>query len=237
MSDFGDPFVSSLFPFASERLQAHALPAMSVLQGLDGPILLETGAARVEGDVLLVRQDIHHQVWIGGRARILNLNGLVYPFGDELARPLTGPLRHVALDALLGDRAALAELRLWLGHRQPACPDDIARVLRRVGADPMVRMSQQELAASLGMERTRALRYFKSATGMTFRRFKSWSALQDAARQLMGGGLVRDAALDNGFADSAHLSRSFRVTLGLTPRDAVAGYRAAIGAASQSCQA
>ena len=42
-------------------------------------------------------------------------------------------------------------------------------------------LSQLALAHRLKMERTSALRMFKAATGLTFRRFKQWSALQHAA--------------------------------------------------------
>lgn len=224
-----DPFSSALFPFAAQRLHAHALLATSVLCGLDGPVELETMTHRVAGNVVLVRPHIHHQVKIGGQARILILNGLTYPFNDELGRPLSGPLGKLAVDATCGSEWAMLELRSRLQHRQASCPDDIVGVVRALSADPMSRMSQYELASKLGMERTRALRYFGSATGMTFRKFKLWLAVQNSARQLMQGDLVRNAALDNGFADSAHLSRTFKHMLGITPSDAVAGYRVSTG--------
>ncbi|WP_414711926.1 helix-turn-helix domain-containing protein [Sphingopyxis sp.] len=35
------------------------------------------------------------------------------------------------------------------------------------------------------------------------------------------GALVRTAAMDAGFADTAHLSRAFRETFGLTPSAAI----------------
>jgi AraC-like DNA-binding protein len=87
----------------------------------------------------------------------------------------------------------------------------------------MQRMSQGELARRLRMERTRALRCFKTATGQTFRELKRWSALQHAARLMVDGALVRTAAMDAGFADTAHLSRVFRRGFGLTPSAAIAG--------------
>lgn len=87
----------------------------------------------------------------------------------------------------------------------------------------MQRMSQGELARRLSMERTRALRCFKAATGQTFREFKRWSSLQHAAQLMAEGALVRTAAMDAGFADTAHLSRVFRRGFGLTPSAAIAG--------------
>ena len=97
------------------------------------------------------------------------------------------------------------------------------QAVRAIYADPMQRMSQGELARRLSMERTRALRCFKAATGQTFREFKRWSALQQAALMMAEGALVRTAAMDAGFADTAHLSRVFRRGFGLTPSAAIAG--------------
>jgi AraC-like DNA-binding protein len=102
-------------------------------------------------------------------------------------------------------------------------------VIETIIAEPMLRLSQLELAHRLKMERTSALRMFKAATGLTFRRFKQWSALQHAARQIAAGELVRTAAMDAGFADTAHLTRTFRASFGLTPSEAIAG-RAQAGA-------
>jgi AraC-like DNA-binding protein len=79
------------------------------------------------------------------------------------------------------------------------------------------------LAQRLGLERTRALRLFKEATGTTFRQFKRWTGLQHAARLIVSGAGVRTAAMDAGFADTAHLTRTFKQCFGLTPSQAIAG--------------
>jgi AraC-like DNA-binding protein len=89
----------------------------------------------------------------------------------------------------------------------------------------MMRMSQGELADRLRLERTQALRAFKAATGMTFRELKRWTALCAATRQIAEGQLVRTAAMDAGFADTAHLTRTFRTAFGTTPTLATADRR------------
>src|SRR6185369_11332073 len=108
-------------------------------------------------------------------------------------------------------------------------PQRLGAVIETIIAEPMLRMSQLELAQRLKMERTSALRAFKAATGLTFRRFKQWSALKHAARQIAAGELARTAAMDAGFADAAHLTRTFRASFGFTPSQAIAG-RAQAGA-------
>jgi AraC-like DNA-binding protein len=154
---------------------------------------------------------------------VLYLNGLAFPFDAPLAEGLGGVLAHLASDALRGDRSAMQELRARLTARAPRLPTGIAEVVRVIYAEPTQRMSQIELARRLRMERTRALRCFKASTGQTFRDFKRWSALLHAAQRMAEGALVRTAALDAGFADTAHLSRVFRQGFGLTPSAAIAG--------------
>jgi AraC-like DNA-binding protein len=178
----------------------------------------------VTGDALIVRPGIAHCVAFGERgADVIYLNGLAFPFTAPLAVAATGALAQLTPRAIGGEADAVAELRLRLGSATAPLPANMAAIVRAIEADPMTRMSQAELARRLGMERTRALRRFKAATGLTFRAFKLWSGLQHAARQLEAGVLVRTAAMDAGFADTAHLSRSFRALFGLSPSAAIAG--------------
>ncbi|WKD49663.1 AraC family transcriptional regulator [Microbulbifer spongiae] len=228
MKDSMPTFPSSLFPFSANRISAHAMPTTCVLCGIDGPIALKTATERIEGAILLVRPQVHHQVKAVGCARLLNFDGLAFPFSDTLARSLEGHLQGITIDALWGSEKRRLELREQLAHKQPLCPPDISAIVSHLAQDPMSRMTQIELAEKLGMERTQSLRYFKQFTGMTFRSYKRWLGIQNAAYQLISGDLVRNAALDNGFSDTAHLSRSFRTVLGITPTDGIAGYRCAV---------
>lgn len=224
MPDPLSPFRNSLLPVGSRRLLAHANAVTCVLGGRTGPLRLEYKGLRVEGDILLVRPGIVHAVALPERgADVLYLNGLPFPFQVPLAQALSGVLAQLAWEALRGAEDATNELRARLTMPPAAARDPMAAVVRAIYADPMQRMHQGELARRLHLERTQALRCFKAATGQSFRQFKSWSALQFAAQQMADGALVRTAALDAGFADTAHLSRVFSRYFGLTPSAAIAG--------------
>jgi helix-turn-helix protein len=212
VADPSSPFLDALLPVPSQKLAAHANAVTCVLAGRTGPLRLEGNGQRVDGDILLVRPGVVHAVALAERGGdVLYLNGLAFPFDAPLAQVLGGALAYLASDALRGDRCAMHELRARLTARAPRLPTGIAEVVRAIYADPMQRMSQGELGC------------FKAATGQTFRELKRWSALQHAAQLMAEGALVRTAAMDAGFADTAHLSRVFRRGFGLTPSVAIAG--------------
>jgi len=224
MPDPLSPFSSPVFPVGVRRLAAHPNAALALLVGRTGPVTVADEGGQVTGDALIVRRGIHHHVSFAARgADVIYLNGVDFPFTAPLAVAATGVLAQLAERAISREADAIAELRARLGFATAPLPTNMAAIVRAIEADPMLRMSQDELARRLRMERTQALRRFKAATGMTFRAFKLWSGLQHAARQIEGGVLVRTAAMDAGFADTAHLSRSFRALFGLSPSAAIAG--------------
>lgn len=223
MPDPISPFLAARFPVGSRALAPHANAVTTLLVGRTGPVRLEYEGVRVEGGMLLVRPDVVHGVAFAERgADVLYLNGLAFPFEVPLGQALTGKLAQAAQDAMQGGASAVADLRDRLAGAAPLRPD-VAAVVRAIYADPMARMTQDELAQRMGMERTRALRAFAAATGQSFRMFKLWFAVQHATQAMAEGALVRTAAMDAGFADTAHLSRMFRRAFGLTPSAAIAG--------------
>lgn len=221
MPDPLSPFRNSLLP-VDAPLAPHANPVTGILIGRGGPVRLTLDGAAVEGDMLLIRPGVVHAIALPARgADILYLDGLAFPFDIPLAQALDGKLAELAGAVLDSAGDAAAELRARLAASAAPSSSCVADAVRAIYADPMRRMAQGELARRLGMERTRALRHFRAATGQRFREFKRWSAMRYAAEQMKQGALVRTAAMDAGFADTAHLSRVFRETFGLTPSTAI----------------
>ncbi|MDI1284906.1 MAG: AraC family transcriptional regulator [Reyranella sp.] len=228
MPDAPSPFSTSVFPIDVPRLATHANEVTCILVGRRGAVSVESGGRRITGDVLLVQSGVAHAVRCAeGGAKVLFLDGLAWSAGNGLAERLDGTMAQAAMGAIARNHDAQAELRARIAHGSPvwsgACAKAMAAVLRDLATNPMERMTQTDLAGRLGLERTRALRAFKTYTGQTFRGFKRWTGLQVAARKMVLGESVGAAALDAGFADTAHLSRTFRHLFGLTPSEAVAG--------------
>jgi AraC-like DNA-binding protein len=225
MADRESPFANSLFPFVAEKLAPHENPVTCILAGLDRPLAVCSPSERIEGDMLVIRPDVEHWVEINGRAKVLYFDGLVFPLTAPLAAPVPREVAALAIDAIASDPGAQAELRARFLRGKKCCPGTVARTIDAIAVDPMLKMDQKELAERLGLERTQAMRAFKAATGMTFRGFKRWTALCAATRQIAEGQLVRTAAMDAGFADTAHLTRTFRSAFGTTPTLATADRR------------
>lgn len=220
----GLPFATSVFSVEVDGVAAHCNPVVCVISGIRGSVSVIGGGEQVTGDVVLIRPGIEHRVeCTGGGLNAMYLDGLAWPGGAALAQRLSGGIGDLALDAIFQNVEAQDELRRRLTVDVPPCPRSLATAIEDLASDPMSRMTQFELADRLQMERTGALRLFKAVTGQTFRKFKQWSGLQHAARQVASGELVRTAALDAGFADTAHLTRTFRLSFGLTPSEAIAG--------------
>ena len=224
MSSTGLSLPASVFSVPVGHLALHCNPAPCVIAGRRGSVSVIGAGEHVTGDVLFIRPGVAHKVVCAdGGINVIYLDGLSGSGDVACAQRLQGRLADIAVDALFQQAGAQAELRDRLASRATARPPQLDDVIATIIAEPMLRLSQFELAHRLKMERTGALRMFKAATGLTFRRYKQWSALQHAARRIAAGELVRTAAMDAGFADTAHLSRIFRASFGLTPSEAIAG--------------
>ncbi len=161
MSERQIPFAHSLLPFVATTLAAHRNPVTCLLCGIDRPLVVTSASARIEADMVLIRPDVEHSVEIGGHAKVLYFDGLAFPLDAAVAARAPEHLSSLAIDALDGSVDATMELRLRLSGKDEVCPPVIARIVEDMLGDPMDRMSQFELAARTGLERTQALRSFR----------------------------------------------------------------------------
>lgn len=93
----------------------------------------------------------------------------------------------------------------------------IARVLGHVRSGFGFRLPAAEAASLVRLSSHRFQHLFRDDTGIPFRRYLLWLRLVAAVETIAGGASLTDAAHAAGFADSAHLSRTFRRMFGLSP--------------------
>ena len=78
-------------------------------------------------------------------------------------------------------------------------------------------ISVKEIAAGVELSESRFSHLFTEHVRIPIRRYLLWLRLRDALHMLAGTGSLTETAHSAGFADSAHLTRTFRTALGITP--------------------
>jgi transcriptional regulator GlxA family with amidase domain len=78
--------------------------------------------------------------------------------------------------------------------------------------------SLEVLAEAVGLSPSRLMHVFTESIGIPLRPYLSWLRLQRAAAAIVSGkASLTEAAPAAGFADAAHMSRSFKRALGVAP--------------------
>jgi AraC-like DNA-binding protein len=81
---------------------------------------------------------------------------------------------------------------------------------------PESKASVRDIAESVGLSESRFMHLFKEQVGIPVRRHLLWLRLMGALDSVLAGQSLTTAAHEAGFADSAHLSRTFRDMFGMT---------------------
>ncbi|MGF1756404.1 helix-turn-helix transcriptional regulator [Photobacterium sagamiensis] len=82
-----------------------------------------------------------------------------------------------------------------------------------------------DVAQQLALSESRFLHLFSEELGVPWRPYLLWCRMTCAIKAILNGTSATDAAHLAGFSDSAHLSRTFRKTFGMTIRQANAIFR------------
>ena len=218
----------------------HSHHAFQLILALTGRLRVRPrrGARWSEGAAVFVTPEAPHEV----NARdVPVLMGFMDP-ESELAASLTrwGPSNIVVLpDATverwrhtLGDPQSLDARRVEVWVRSELLNESgarrihprVNRVLRHLQQqlpDPRY-VSLARLSRIATLSPSRLMHVFTESLGVPLRPYLLWLRVQRAARAIASGSSATEAAHLAGFADAAHLTRTFRRTLGATPRELMA---------------
>jgi AraC-like DNA-binding protein len=89
-------------------------------------------------------------------------------------------------------------------------------VIREIDAD---KVSVGEIAGMVHLSESRLIHLFTREVGIPIRRYLLWRRMVQGIQLVLSGRSLTEAAHNAGFADSAHLSRTFRDMFGFTPSE------------------
>lgn len=119
------------------------------------------------------------------------------------------------LPETMADATNVVTALTQLAGRPPDRHPAIARLLALLPDDPNAPLPI--LAADVGLSASRVTHLFRDQVGISLRAYRSWVRFLLAAEALRDGASLTDAAHHAGFADVAHLHRTFRHHFGLQP--------------------
>ncbi len=219
-----------LFVGPGGAAEPHAHHAVQLVWALDGDVTV-TFDAPLRRRAALVPADLPHALDSTGRRVAIMY---VEPHGalgraldrrarSNLGAEVVGSLEQISFPAI---ELSVPEAAAWcehvlaaLGATEQTTP--LSSVSRRAIAyieaaiDGMPQLA--EAARRVGMSPSRLTHVFSREVGIPFRRFVLWTRIKRAVAATQAGDDLTQAAVAAGFADSAHLSRTFRAMFGLSP--------------------
>ena len=208
----------------------HRHHAAQIAFGLSRPVVFESPVTGLQrADMLLIPPNTLHAHPAFGASAFLYLEPESIEWahfsghgnGRFVPLPFKKQLRSLARRAVAGDAVAAQSLvDALIGQSSGRSPGSDALISR---ACTLIRRSLDgpialaDLAQAVHLSPSRLAHRFRDATGVPVRRYVLWCRLRAAADAAMHGATLTDAAHLAGFADSAHLSRTFRAMFGIAP--------------------
>jgi AraC-like DNA-binding protein len=215
----------------------HAHHALQVSIGLDAPIRLrQRGARWRQYDGAVVAPDLPHQLDGGwgdvllfylepestdGRRWLGATRGDIHSLAEETVAALRSAARRLGgqppTDSILG--RVHADLLEGLGLAPAQGPFDprVAQALEQIRVTQHPASSLGELARAVGLSPSRFRHLFRREVGMSAQSYTVWLRIYEACQAVARGRSLSRAALEAGFSDAAHFTRTFRRTFGLAP--------------------
>jgi AraC-like DNA-binding protein len=214
----------------------HSHHAVQVSIALEGEFLLEHGSGERAARLAIIDSDHRHRLsgpgirqatllmepesslghavkdWLAGRAFFAAGRGAeetaeILRRSAQAGRPLAG----AALEAL----SALGVPPCAHGPADPRVLESLEILKSARGKKTKIAM----LAAKVGLSESRLQHLFKEGIGISIKSFLLWKRLLDAVQRMSERKDFTFSALEAGFFDSAHLSRTFKAMFGMRPLD------------------
>jgi AraC-like DNA-binding protein len=223
-------------PGAKTDVHSHHAMHLVVTRGAPITVHLESGEKLGPARGVLTAPDVPHALDARGAEVLLVFIDPESVAGAKIASAAGGAVVLLEDDevehlwGLAGQSSGFESLKEWT----PKAVEFLARDVGKVRTvHPRVRAalrhldtctpdrdpSLQELADIAGLSSTRFTHAFTESVGVPVRTYLLWRKLQQAVIGIALGQPLAKVALDAGFADAAHMSRTFRRMFGTTPSE------------------
>jgi len=225
----------ALFIGADMVNEPHRHFTVSILIGVDREIRIRAGSKSwSDVDAVMVAPNVEQQLDArGSRIAILQVDpesdefvriahhfdgGKVRVLAGETTDRLRKVLRESDVRLPTGElRARIIEALESRGAARRSLDPRIRKVLAIIKSDFLAPPLAPALAAAVGLSAGRLIHLFTQEMGLPIRRYVLWLRLRDVMFSLAVGHSLTEAAHRAGFADSPHLSRTFRGMFGFPP--------------------
>lgn len=220
----------SLLLSPAHASREHRHHAAQITLGIDGPVVFKSSKSGMHcADLLLIRPDVAHAHPAFGAAAMLFLEpeGIEWKRSfdtnraDIVSLPMHEAFRSFARSAAEGDTNAAVSLADTLIGETTRCSNDCDPLVKNVC--DIIQQRLHESITLVGLSKhaclspSRLAHRFRDSVGVPLRRYVLWSRLRVAMQSTMQGASLTSSAHAAGFADSAHLSRTFRSMYGMSP--------------------
>jgi AraC-like DNA-binding protein len=217
---------------------AHAHHAIQIVIGLDGdPAIQARNADWQSGRGFIVLPDVVHSYDGRGATSAMLFVDPESNEGEWLRTSLSDEITFVPGEHLNDCAAEIQSIhvrplqgtemqtpiRRWVhslcaGAPPSRCRDArITKSLKSIGASEDLRVSLDDVAATVFLSPSRFAHLFGQQLGLPFRRYLLWRKLARAMLAIGRGEPMADAAQAADFSDAAHLTRTFNQMFGIAP--------------------
>jgi AraC-like DNA-binding protein len=154
----------------------------------------------------------------------LNKNGIIHFLGKEIEKARKDFIEWFQSDSFDENSAKTIIQNLFqdVTSEAPAASmteNRIANAIQLIHSSLHNEISLENIASGVFLSESRFAHLFKEQIGIPFRRYVLWCRMQAALKAVMQSQSFTQAAYEGGFADVAHLSRTFTEMFGVSPSD------------------
>ena len=181
------------------------------------------------GDTFIIRPYMPHSVKVEADSQILSLciNKELFSSEstNEIIQKVSTKFDKISAENNFENRikSELADgIRLIaesIGDERYKLSEDIQRVADKIAEKSSNIYSLDQLSEDVYISKYHLIRKFKSKIGLTPHQLMIQVRVRKAQKELVLGGRLIDAALDNGFYDSSHFDKCFKKIVGISPSE------------------